>query len=106
MAHGCIKSIDSSKPYAIGDDMIGAHDELVARRKFNLILLSPCSLSPRPISGDYFEVLVRLKTKKGEKWLSPRDITKIDYDADVPTAPGRAGRSINAAFKEARTASA
>lgn len=85
-------------------DLLQAHNELVARRKLNLILRSNISTTENLHVGDLVQVYLKSEKEKGGRWSSPRQILYINHDAGFVTVPGRSGKTINSAIEDVRTA--
>lgn len=91
-----------SSPVEIPDDIRNAHDELIAKRKLNLILRSKSSTKPELSVGDNVQIYVKNQPHKRGRWLSHRPVLSIDLDAETVTVPGSHGHTIKAAFEDTR----
>lgn len=105
MAKGYTKPISSDSSCApVHEEIIRAHDILVAKRKLNKILPSKSTADPKVQPGDLVQVFVRKEKEKRGKWLSARAVLSTDVTAGSVTVPDSNGKNITAAVEDTRHA--
>lgn len=67
------------KPISMDDELLLAHEELIARREMTQILRSHFLKQFDFKTGDLVQVYVRHSHQKRRKWLSSRQIISIDW---------------------------
>ena len=94
------KPIDTVVPYNIPV----ARDQLKARRKLALILLSKAVTEVPLTVGDTVEVYQKRDYEKRCKWSHHKPILSVNQSVRSVNVPGRQGREITVAFEDTRAA--
>ena len=102
LAKGYTRPVSGNKPIPLPDEIRCAHEELVAKRKLNLILKSK-SIIELPISvGDIVEIYVKRQNDKRGKWSEPLPVLSYDKATGTVTVPSTDGRTRKAAVEDVR----
>lgn len=89
-----------STPNPISPDLINARNNLLAKRKFNLIMLTKATNNPVVSTGDLVHVYVLNGHDKRVRWSSPQVVQIIDRSAGTVSVPGMNGHTIVAAIED------
>lgn len=105
LAKGYTKPIDDSFfPQGVSEDIVAAHEELVAKRKLTLLLRSKATQNPLIKSGDLVQVYYKDRSERRGKWSSPRTVLSFDPVSGIVSIPGSNGSPIHAAVEDVRHA--
>lgn len=76
----------------VSQELLDAHETLVAKRTFTIILRSKALNDLSITVGDLVQVNAKRENQKRVKWLCPRAILPIDTTARIITVPGTNGK--------------
>lgn len=104
LAKGFTRPINQDAPRLLPSDIRKAHEEMVAKRKLNLILSSK-SIADTPIKvGDTVQIYIRLPNQKRGIWSEPQPVLQYDPESQTVTIAGSRGRCRQAAVEDTRLA--
>ena len=105
LAKGYTRPIDKKVvPSLIPDELLKAHEVLIAKRKLNLILRSKPTKDVPLSVGDQVQIFIKLPNEKRGKWSGSRPVLSYDISSGIVTVPGSRGRTISAAIEDVRHA--
>ena len=104
MARGYTRPIVHGTLIQLPGEIRVAHDELLAKRKLNLIVRSN-AVRDKPLSvGDMVNIHVKLNRQKRGTWSETKLILHFDASSQTVTVPGAKGKYIQAATEDVRYA--
>ena len=105
LAKGYSRPLESGViPKSLSQDLIDAHQTLLAKRKLTLILRSK-TFDEIPIAvGDLVQVFIKKQNQKRGKWSQNKPVLAYDFPNRTITVPGSNGRKICAAIEDVRPA--
>ena len=93
-----------SYPVIVPEDILQAHDNLLAKRKLTRILRSKTT-SDIPVKvDDIIQIFIREQKDKRGKWSVPKVILDFDRNSGTVAVPGKNGKTIKAAIEDVRPA--
>lgn len=96
--------ICSQLPVSVPQEIVTAHQNLVARRKLCLILKSKATNDEPVRPGDLVEIYIKLKNGKRGEWTAPRPVLSYDRSTNTVSVPGANGKTVRAAIEDVRPA--
>ena len=88
----------------VPQEILQAHDDLLAKRKLTRILRSKTG-SDIPVKvGDTVQIFIREQKDKRGKWSLPKVILEFDHYSGTVTVPGKNGKTVKAAIEDVRLA--
>jgi len=105
LAKGYTRPIgNGNAPKIVPDDIQAAHDQLMAKRKLNVILRSKATSDIGVTPGDLVQIYIKKQHEKRGKWSSPKPVLSFDTKSQTITVPGSNGRKIRSAIEDVRHA--
>lgn len=104
LAKGYTRPVSHDAPRKLPPEIKKAHEEIVEKRKLNLILSSK-SIQELPIRvGDIVQIHTKLQNQKRGNWSEPQPVLHYDPEARTLTIPGSRGKRRQAAIEDVRHA--
>lgn len=105
LAKGYTRPINKGvRPKILPEEIVTAHEALIAKRKLTLILRSRSTLDTPVSVGDMVQVFIKRDHEKRGKWTSPKLVLSYDKSSGIVTVPGTSGHTIKAAIEDVRLA--
>ena len=105
LAKGYTRPIQSGEyPATVPEEIVNAHDQLLAKRKLTRILRSKACTESAIQTGDLVQIYIKEQHAKRGNWSSPKVVLSIDKPSGTITVPGRKGRTVKAAVEDVRLA--
>jgi len=89
---------------SLPEEIVRAHDTLMAKRKLTKILRSKSVQEEQISSGDMVEVFIKREKEKRGKWSAPKPVLEFDPMSGIVVVPGTSGKKISAAVEDVRIA--
>lgn len=104
LAKGYTRPVTNDYPRFLPQEIRKAHNEILAKRKLNLILTSKSISNPAVHVGDIVQVFLRLQNQKRGSWSEPQPVLEYDPSSGTVTVVASHGRRRQAAVEDTRHA--
>ena len=91
-------------PHFLPASIRAAHDELIAKRKLNMIMLSKAVQDPQVHAGDLIQAYTRLSNQKRGSWSAPQTVLEYLPSSHTVVVAGSDGRRRKYGIEDIRHA--
>lgn len=104
LTKGYTRPLAGNFPAVVPEEIIQAHQNLIAERKLTKILKSKAITNAQFCVGDLVQIYVKNQHQKRGKWSSSKVVLSYDKESGTVTVPGKNGCEVRAAVEDVRPA--